>query len=505
MDPIEKHEYAPHASFDGGELDCGNGLLLLIRQHIDVLDPGQLLEIRSTEASVEEDLPAWCRLTNNELVSLVKHGSQRSFLVSKGPLMTQIASEPGISPVVPRQTVESPSVSEVTAPLSAVPALYIPPLSVMGVGSWPRPRWLLRALHEYLEGKIPEEEFQNIADDAVNLCIQAQVQAGLNVITDGEQRRDNYASFVGKRLTGCQLVPLLDLLPLVDHPEEFQQQLKMLDVPADKVRHPAVFGKLTPRRPLVLHEYEFLRRATTLPTKIAIPGPYLLTRTMWMDCLPNKVYASRDELALDIVRILADEIRALIDAGVSMVQLDEPVLTEVLFGGSQQKRSFMCGTLSERMSPMEEMTFAISLINQVIQGLPKDRVAMHVCRGNWTKDESVALVGDYLPLVPAFHKIRVGTLFLEFCTQRAGDLQILKYLPTDVRVGVGLVNPKDQRVESVPEVLAKARTAASIIGEDRLLITPDCGFATFADNPVATAELARAKLGVLVQVAQQLK
>jgi 5-methyltetrahydropteroyltriglutamate--homocysteine methyltransferase len=137
--------------------------------------------------------------------------------------------------------------------------------------------------------------------------------------------------------------------------------------------------------------------------------------------------------------------------------------------------------------------------------VPKERVAMHVCRGNWTRDESAALVGDYLPLVPLFHKVKVGTFLLEFCTPRAGDLQILKYLPTDVRVGVGLVNPKDQGVESVPEVLAKARMAASVIGLDRLLLTPDCGFATFADNPVSTPELARAKLGVLVQVAQQLK
>jgi 5-methyltetrahydropteroyltriglutamate--homocysteine methyltransferase len=506
VEPIEKHEYSAHASFDGGGLDCGSGLLLMIRQHIDALEEGQLLEICSTEASVQEDLPAWCRLTNNELISLVKNGSQRSFLVSKGPFMTQIAREPGTPAVVTRLTAESPNVSESFAPLNAVPDLNIPPLSVMGVGSWPRPRWLIRALHEYLEGKIPEEEFQDMANDAVNLCVQSQVQAGVNVVTDGEQRRDNYASFVGKRLTGCQLVPILDLLPMVDHPEEFQKQLKTLDVPADKVRHPAVFGKLSQRKPLVLHEYEFLRSATTLPTKIALPGPYLLTRTMWMDCLPNKVYASREELAVDITKILAHEIRMLIEAGVSMIQLDEPVLTEVAFGQSnQQKRSFMCGVLSEKMSTAEELAFAISLINRVLDGVPKERVAMHICRGNWTRDESAALVGDYLPLVPLFHKVKVGTFLLEFCTPRAGDLQILKYLPTDVRVGVGLVNPKDQSVESVPEVLAKARMAASVIGPDRLLLTPDCGFATFADNPVSTPELARAKLGVLVQVAQQLK
>ena len=81
---------SPTRSFDGGDLDCGNGLLLLIRQHIDPLERGQLLEFRSTEISVEEDFPAWCRMTGNELVSLVRRGRERSFLVCKGTLAERV-------------------------------------------------------------------------------------------------------------------------------------------------------------------------------------------------------------------------------------------------------------------------------------------------------------------------------------------------------------------------------------------------------------------------------
>lgn len=91
------HPYPPAVSFDGGDLDCGNGLLLLIRQHIDPLEPGELLEIISFESSVETDLPSWCRLTRNELVSLHKDGRRRSFLVSKGPFSSP-ASADGASP-----------------------------------------------------------------------------------------------------------------------------------------------------------------------------------------------------------------------------------------------------------------------------------------------------------------------------------------------------------------------------------------------------------------------
>ena len=92
MQPVERHPFAADVSFDGGDLDCGNGLLLLIRQHMDPMARGQLLEFRSTEISVDEDFPAWCRMTGNELVSFVRRGTQRSFLVCKGTLVERVAS-----------------------------------------------------------------------------------------------------------------------------------------------------------------------------------------------------------------------------------------------------------------------------------------------------------------------------------------------------------------------------------------------------------------------------
>src|SRR5207253_4260313 len=94
MQPLQQHALAPDASFDGGDLDCGNGLLLLIRQHMDPMERGQLLEFRSTELSVDEDFPAWCRLTGNELVSRVRKGKERSFLVCKGTLAERAAHRP---------------------------------------------------------------------------------------------------------------------------------------------------------------------------------------------------------------------------------------------------------------------------------------------------------------------------------------------------------------------------------------------------------------------------
>jgi 5-methyltetrahydropteroyltriglutamate--homocysteine methyltransferase len=505
MRPVDAHALEADVRFDGGDLDCGNGLLLLIRQHLDPLPPGGLLEFRSTEISVDEDFPAWCRLTGNELVSWTKRGNVRSFLVCKGRLADR--------PARPTATPERPSLLRVkpvavTIPLTLptpAPVSEVAPLSVMGIGSWPRPRWLLQAIHDRLEGRLPEADFQATAEDATRLAVDAQLRAGVDVVTDGEQRRDNYASFVGARLDNCQLIPLTDLLPLVDHPEEFAAQLESLDVPAAEVRHPAVFGPLGRSRPLAGLELEFVKTLTERPVKVALPGPYLLSRVMWMECISDRAYRSREHLADDIVRVLREELHFLLAAGAAIVQLDEPVLTEVVFTGGERRRTFMCGALGEKGEAQAELAFARTLINRVIAGLPPARLALHVCRGNWTPDERAALVGDYGALLPLLAELEVGTLFLELATPRAGDVEVLRALPNGQRIGVGVVNQKHERVESLEEVVGRGRRAVDALGAERVLLTPDCGFATFADNPVASARTAEAKLRVIAEAAQILR
>ncbi len=489
MPYAERHRFEPDARFDGGDLDCGNGLLLLIRQHIDPLAPGQLLEFTSTEISVEADFPAWCRMTGNELISVTRRDRQRSFLVCKGALAARDTRPAAARPA----TVAPRAVTPVHVPATLPPPARvapIPPLAVMGIGSWPRPRWMLAAIHEHLEGRLSEADFEATAEDATRLAVQAQLRAGVDVVTDGEQRRDNYASFVGSRLDNCQLIPLTDLLPLVDDPATFEAEMRSLDVPASQVRHPALFGRLGRSRPLAVHELEAVRALTDTPVKIALPGPYLLTRIMWMECISDRAYRSREDLAGDVVRIL---------------QLDEPVLSEVVFTGAKNARSFMCGALSEKGDAASELRFATELVNQVTAGLPRERLVLHVCRGNWTRDEGAALSGDYRPLLGVFQRLAVGTLMLETSTPRAGDLAVLKDLPATVRLGVGVVNQKREDVEPVADIVARARRAIDLVGADRVLLTPDCGFATFADNPVASARVAEAKLHAIVEAAAELR
>lgn len=514
------HPWPPDAAFDGGALDCGGGLLLLIRQHIDPLAEGQLLEIRSAEPSVREDLPAWCRMTGNELVSVAAAPGGASFLVAKGafrrpapaaprpgPLPADGAGSGDVTPGSPAPP--GPRVVPVFIPATLpapAPAPAIRPLSVMGVGSWPRPRWLLEALHAHLEGRLSDEAFDETADDAVRLALQGQLDGGADVVSDGEQRRDNYASFVGARLDNCQLVPITDLMAYVSDPAEFERELRALDVPAGKVRHPAVLGPLSRRRPLAVHELERLRPLTDRPIKVALPGPYLLTRTMWMECVADRAYPDRAALARDVVRVLREELHFLLAAGAALVQLDEPILSEVVFGGSVTgNRTFMCGVLDARGAAAEELAFAEGLLQEVTRGLPRERLALHVCRGNWTPDERVALSGDYRPLLPLLSRAPVGTLLLELATPRAGELEVLRGLPDDKRIGFGVVNQKRPEPDAPEAVLARAERAVQAFGVERVLLNPDCGFATFADNPIAGARLATAHLAGIAAAARALR
>jgi 5-methyltetrahydropteroyltriglutamate--homocysteine methyltransferase len=326
----------------------------------------------------------------------------------------------------------------------------------------------------------------------------------VDVITDGEQRRDSYASFVGGILDNCQLIPITDLLPYVDDPAEFERELRSLDVPAESVRHPAVFGRLGRSRPLAVAEAVFAQTLTRKPVKVALPGPYMLTRTMWMECISDRAYATREALSDDIVRVLREELFDLLAAGVSLVQFDEPVLTEVVFHPPRSNRTFMCGALGARRDAPTELSFARELINRVVAGAPPQRTALHICRGNWTRDESVALTGNYIPLLPYLRNIAVGTLLLELCTPRAGELDVLKAIPERLRIGVGVVNPKTSDVEPADAIRARIERAIDLFGASRVLLNPDCGFATFSDNPVNSAEVAEAKLAAVAQVASRL-
>jgi len=383
----------------------------------------------------------------------------------------------------------------------------LPLFPVTVVGSWPRPPWLLDALRRRKAGRLTWEEFNETADEAVLLAVKWQEDAGVDMISDGEQRRDNYMSFVAEKLEGAKLLSLAELMDLVEDKSGFEENLRQMDAPAFSIFNPTAVGRISRRTPFALDEYTFLRQHTRKPIKVALPGPYLLTRTMWVKGVSDEYYPTRDALAGDVVQVLREEITDLIDAGCDFIQLDEPVFSEVCFKGDVKERTFMCGALSEASGDVDaEMRWASRLVNAVLKDL-KDgtKLGLHVCRGNWSRQEEILLKGPYDAMLIYLLIMQAEQLVLEFATPRAGAMNVFEPYRNVREIGLGVVNPRSDEVETVDAVKSRVREALKYFDPEKIYLNPDCGFGTFAERPLNPPKVAYEKLRMIVRAAEELR
>jgi len=213
--------------------------------------------------------------------------------------------------------------------------------SVTQVGSWPRSTELLKALRAKQKGHVSRDEFDRVADHEVRRCVQIQLDAGVDIIVDGEQRRDNFYSFITDKVDGTRLMSLAEMLDTVEDKASFEEMLTTLDVPASAIRNPTCIGKLSRREPLAVNELKFVRGLTDRPVKVTLPGPYLLTRSMWVGHFTSRVYRDKTEMGEDVVKFLREELQELEQEGCEFVQFDEPVLTEIVLSEENERRTFM--------------------------------------------------------------------------------------------------------------------------------------------------------------------
>jgi 5-methyltetrahydropteroyltriglutamate--homocysteine methyltransferase len=134
---------------------------------------------------------------------------------------------------------------------------------------------------------------------------------------------------------------LAEMLDTVDDKASFEEMLSTLDVPASAIKNPTCVGKLERRESLAGDELRYLRTLTDKPVKITLPGPYLLTRSMWVSQFSKSGYGNKLEMGEDVVRILREELQELAAAGCEFVQFDEPVLTEIVMSDENERRTFM--------------------------------------------------------------------------------------------------------------------------------------------------------------------
>lgn len=382
--------------------------------------------------------------------------------------------------------------------------MSLPPLPITLVGSWPRRKDLLRAQKAKRRGKLSAAEFDKIADEEVLRVLKLQTDAGVDVVTDGEQRRDSFFSFVAEKLGGVQMMTLAEMLDVIEDKAGFEMILQTLDVPAFSISNATCVGPVTRRQPLAVDELRFLKQHTDKPVKVPLPGPYLLTRGMFVREVSQPHYETKEALGDAVVTLLREEIVELLDNGADFIQFDEPVLTEVVFTQGQA-RTFMCAHLAATNDPTEELEFAVSLINRVFDGIDfkahNARAGLHICRGNWSQDETTLLHGSYDPLSSHMQQMNVDQLVLEYATERAGDL--MKFEGKEL--GLGVVNPRTERIETPEEIRSSIERALERYDEDQLFINPDCGFATFSNRPVNSDEIALGKLKAMREAVEPLR
>lgn len=151
------------------------------------------------------------------------------------------------------------------------------------------------------------------------------------------------------------------------------------------------------------------------------------------------------------------------------------------------------------------MQYAADLINQVVDGFTDIRTGIHVCRGNWSRNDETLLKGDYEPLIPAFQKMNVDQFVLEFATPRAGDISVVGKALNHKELGLGVINPRTDDIETTDYIVNKVEQALKYYRPEQIFLNTDCGFGCFAERCVNDEKNAFEKIRQMAKAAEILR
>lgn len=385
------------------------------------------------------------------------------------------------------------------------------PFSTTLIGSMPRSNELLSLKQKLQKDSSLKEEYDKMVFDETKFVVNMLDKVGIDVVISGEISRDNYMSYVAEHVDGIKLMATDQILSLTENKGDFNKSLEEMDASDNSMNSPICVDRIKTDVELDIDEVRMIKKITDSDFKMTLPSPYLLTRSMWLKEVTGKVYENRNELGNDVVKLLINEIKRLVSLGVKVIQIDEPILSEVVFTNTNSSNSFYWGALSAKVKVDRELKFAGQLLSEIFAEIRKyDNVlsVMHVCRGNWTCDESVLLEGTYDKLSKFFDSLDVDMLALEFSTPRAGEIsQLFKNndLNKKIMLGLGCVNPRIPRVETVDEIVGKVEKALEFLPPEKIWLNPDCGFATFAKRPLNPYNIIEEKLSNMVKASHILR
>jgi 5-methyltetrahydropteroyltriglutamate--homocysteine methyltransferase len=332
--------------------------------------------------------------------------------------------------------------------------MALPPVATTTVGSFPRPTWLGR-FHDRsdVDFLLEGEQLREAQDDATVVVPAMQEEVGLDLLTDGEQRRPNFIYHVLSAMDGFDLA---------------QRHEKVIRRRNNRLV-PRVVGQVRRRAPALADDLRFARAHTTQPVKMAVPGPMTVVDSTYDEC-----YGDEAALAMDVAAALNAELRELQAGGCAVVQIDEPAMTRY----------------HEKVA-----AYGARALDRCLEGITILSI-VHLCYG-YPGPGGQQHEYEYPELLAMLMETRIGGFSVEFA--RSGyDPAILRGCG-DRLVMYGCVDPSDAPPEALEVVVGRVRAALEHVDPARLLLAPDCGLMTIG------RDLARAKAQLLVDTAREVR
>ncbi|MBM3934997.1 MAG: methionine synthase [SAR202 cluster bacterium] len=311
--------------------------------------------------------------------------------------------------------------------------MQVPLLPTSVIGSHAYPSWMWTALGEVDKGNYGQTDTGEMFDDAVDLAMMDQERAGVDIISDGEMRRWYFVQSFYKRMTGIVSEPALRKVGLYayDSPPRYKA--------VEKVSVPKGLG--------IVEEFKYAKARTKRPIKVTCPGPLTLT----MHIRPGDVYKSRLELAAEFSEVINDELKAVVAAGATYIQIDEPSFAVIP------------GEIDEWMS----------VYNRSVEGV-NAKLALHVCFGNLSSRPRGKRRYDWL--FPTLYKARADQMIFEYSNREMCEVELWETFKDKFELGAGVIDVKSFYVETAEDVAERIREHLKYGPADKLWIVPDCGF-----------------------------
>ena len=364
------------------------------------------------------------------------------------------------------------------------------------VGSLLRPPELLEARASHEAGRLSLEQLREIEDQAILQALEMQREVGIEVFSDGEYRRSWFSGGLAESVEGV----IDDPEPGLVNPWQGPQGQFADDTTADIGFATQVVGaKLRQVRRLTAHESGFLKAHAPGPFKITMPGVMTRALAWYKPGLTDRFYPAPSDLVQELVEMLQREVQALLDEGVTYIQLDSLRYVIELADVRRRQQMLQAG---EGLEQALEDTIAADNATLRNARRPGVTIAMHMCRGNnrsaWRSEGGYDVVAER-----AFTSLDVDRFLLEYDTERAGGFEPLRFMPSDKVVVLGLISSKNPQLESQDQLLRRIDEAAKYVPIENLALSPQCGFASTAPGNMLSPEEQKRKLALVVDTARK--